>query len=266
VSLNVDARPQCVNGDATRITQAMGNILQNAAKFTNAHGRVAIDVEREGEFVVIRVTDDGLGIDAETLPHVFEPFRQADKTLHRSMGGLGLGLALVKGLVELHGGRVVAHSEGMGRGAAFTVYLPLWGEVLLHLDAPRPAHGAMPRRRVLVIEDNLDCAATLKEVLELNGQEVAVAYDGREGLAKARSLKAELVFCDIGLPELDGYEVARRIRADPDLAPTLVALTGYARPEDQRLAIEAGFDHHLGKPLELARLEELLARLPSGAR
>jgi DNA-binding response OmpR family regulator len=255
----------CVNGDATRIIQVLGNLLLNAGKFTNAHGHVVVEVGREGSSAFVRVSDDGVGIDAGMLPHVFEPFRQADKTLHRSLGGLGLGLALVKGLVELHGGQAEARSDGIDRGAVFTVRFPVGEDVPLQLDAPKRAAAPSRRRRVLVIEDNLDCAETLKEVLELNGQDVAVAYDGRDGVTKARALKAELVFCDIGLPELDGYEVARQLRADPDLAPTLVALTGYARPEDQRMAFEAGFDHHLGKPLSLTQLEEFLARLPADA-
>jgi len=260
VSLDVDGRPHCINADATRITQAVGNLLQNAAKFTNTRGHVAVSVEGTGRSVVIRVADDGVGIEPEILPHVFEPFRQADTTLERSMGGLGLGLALVKGLVELHGGSAEAASEGRGRGAVFTLRLPRAADVPIPLETPKtPAPSPLPRRRVLVIEDNHDSAETLREVLEMIGQEVAVAHDGREGVAKARATRPEIVFCDIGLPELDGYEVARRIRADPDLAPVLVALTGYARPDDQQRAAAAGFDHHLAKPLELERLEALLA-------
>jgi PAS domain S-box-containing protein len=261
VTVQLAPRPQWIEGDAARITQVVGNLLLNAAKFTNAHGRVAVAVERHGPSVAIRVTDDGVGIDSETLPHVFEAFRQADHTLHRSLGGLGLGLALVKGIVELHGGRVEARSDGVGRGAEFTVWFPGAAEIPVQLEATQPSRPPLARRRVLVIEDNVDCAETLKEVLELNGQEVAVAYDGRAGVEKARAHRFDIVFCDIGLPELDGYEVARQIRIGSELPPTLIALTGYARPEDHRAAIEAGFDHHLGKPLELAELEALLARL-----
>jgi PAS domain S-box-containing protein len=264
LTLRLDGRTQCVDGDGARITQVIGNLLQNAAKFTNAHGHVEVAVERDGSSAAIRVVDDGIGIDAETLPHVFEAFRQGDHSLHRAQGGLGLGLALVKGLVELHGGRADARSDGLGRGSAFTVWLPLAAEIPLAIEPPKAA--TLVRRRVLVVEDNLDCAQSLKEVLELSGQEVAVAHDGREGVAKARSWRPDIVFCDIGLPELDGYEVARHIRAEHGRAPILVALSGYARPEDERRAVEAGFDHHLGKPVEIAHLQELIARLRSSAR
>ena len=204
------------------------------------------------------MSDDGIGIAPEMLPHVFEPFRQADESLHRGTGGLGLGLALVEGLVELHGGRIDARSLGLGKGADFTLALPLLPDAP-SAPAESPPRRALPRRRVLVIEDNVDAAETLRQVLELNDQEVAVAHDGLEGLEKARALKPDVVLCDIGLPGLSGYEVARRIRSDPTLRPTLVALTGYALADDQRRAFEAGFDHHLAKPFELAALERVLA-------
>jgi CheY-like chemotaxis protein len=191
---------------------------------------------------------------------VFEPFTQADDSLHRSMGGLGLGLALVKGIVELHGGRVEARSEGPDRGAEVSFELAI-------APGQRPAGrsaaaepASVPARRVLVIEDNTDSAETLRELLDLAGHEVEVARDGAEGLAKARALLPDVILCDIGLPVMDGYQVARAIRALPSLAgTTLVALTGYALPEDQRLAAEAGFAHHLAKPAPFAEIERVLA-------
>ncbi|HET9598550.1 MAG TPA: ATP-binding protein [Anaeromyxobacteraceae bacterium] len=261
LNLHVDGRPHCVDADPGRITQIVGNLLQNAAKFTEAHGHVAVSVEGDGPSAALRVRDDGVGMDAETLPHVFEAFRQADRTLHRSTGGLGLGLALVKGLVQLHGGRVTAESAGIGRGSEFAVWLPLAAQIPLEIVLPRRAALQLPSLRVLVVEDNLDNAETLKDVLQMKGQDVAVAHDGPGGVARAMEMRPDVVLCDIGLPGLDGYEVARRIRAEAGRAPFLVALTGYARPEDRRAAIEAGFDDHLAKPVDVQHLVEILERV-----
>lgn len=191
-------------------------------KFTNANGHVAVSVERAGPSrASIRIADDGIGIAPEVLPRIFEPFTQADESLHRSFGGLGLGLALVKELVDRHGGRVEARSQGLGRGSEFTVSLPLVADMTEALHVP-PAARRMrtARRRVLVIEDSVDTAETLREALVMGHHEVAVAHDGEEGLATARVFKPDVVLCDIGLPGVDGYEVARRIRADPALSPS----------------------------------------------
>jgi PAS domain S-box-containing protein len=263
LSLSTDARPLWIHADAARIAQIIGNLLQNSAKFTNENGHVAVCVERAGPtFAAIRVTDDGVGIDPEVLPSIFEAFTQADDSLHRSPGGLGLGLALVKALVELHGGLVEARSPGPRRGSEFTVSLPFLAEGTATPEAPPAVHRIQTaRRRVLVIEDNPDAAEMLGEALAMSDHEVEIARDGEEGLAKARAFKPDVVLCDIGLPGLDGYEVARRIRADPTLSPTLIALTGYALPENQRMALAAGFHQHLAKPFELAALEEVLARV-----
>jgi PAS domain S-box-containing protein len=264
LTLRIDARPQWIDADATRIEQVIGNLLQNAAKFTNAHGHVAVRVGQDGPSqAVIHVTDDGIGIAPDMLGRVFEPFTQADDSLHRGHGGLGLGLALAKGLVEMHGGRVEAHSRGLGKGTEFTISLPLLPEAGVPLESLATASATAERLRVLVIEDNLDAAVTLKEVLEMSGHEVAVAHDGHGGVAKARSFKPDVVLCDIGLPGLDGYEVARQIRADPSISPMLIALTGYARPEDQRESFKAGFDHHLAKPILISELEQVLATATS---
>jgi PAS domain S-box-containing protein len=263
LSVEVAPGPSTVEGDATRIAQVVGNLLQNAAKFTARHGGVTLSVARNDGFAAVRVADDGIGIAPDLLPHVFDAFRQGDESLHRSLGGLGLGLALVKGLVEMHDGRVEARSAGPGRGAEFRVWLPLADGAAPGARAAR-SRPALPQRLVLLVEDNADSAETLKELLEMRGQQVVVARDGEEGLARAMELLPDVVICDIGLPGFDGYEVARRLRAVDAHRPTLVALSGYARPEDRRRAAECGFDHHLAKPLELAELEAVLAS-PAGS-
>jgi PAS domain S-box-containing protein len=259
------AEPVFVDGDESRLVQAVGNLLQNAAKFTPAGGQVSVRVAADSGAgrALVRVADTGVGMTEEVLGCLFEPFSQADSTLDRSKGGLGLGLAMVKGLVELHGGSVEAASAGPGHGAELTVSLPLAAP---RTDSPAES-GVVPettRRRVLVIEDNRDGAESLREMLELEGQEVEVAYSGPDGLAKARAFKPDLVLCDIGLPEMDGYELARAMRADPALPNArLVALSGYALPEDLRRAREAGFDQHVAKP---PALQELRAVLRAGTR
>ena len=256
--------PIWIDADPTRVSQALGNLLQNAAKFTNSGGHVEVAVDRDAQgMALVEVRDDGVGIERAILGRLFEPFIQADESLHRTRGGLGLGLSLVKGLVELHGGSVEARSDGPGGGAEFVLRLPLAPEQLVVSGDPRCATAEMPSRRVLVIEDNADAAETLREMLEMWGHEVAVAHDGRAGIEKARTFRPDVVLCDIGLPVMDGYEVARAIRADPELASTfLVAVTGYALPEDQRRAAEAGFIRHLGKPVSIEVMEEVLATSP----
>jgi signal transduction histidine kinase/ActR/RegA family two-component response regulator/HAMP domain-containing protein len=255
--VDVSAEPR-VEGDPARLSQIIGNLLQNAAKFTPAGGSVRVVLEAAGATARIRVRDSGVGIDAPTLERLFEPFMQADGTLARTNGGLGLGLALVKGLVELHGGAVRAASEGPGKGSEFVVELPTnEGRVA---TPPPSAAPAIPRRRVLVIEDNVDAAESLRDALALAGHEVEVEGLGAAGLARARQWKPDVVLCDIGLPDMEGHEVARAFRADPVLRSVLlVALTGYALPEDLARAREAGFDEHLAKPPSLGRLGELLS-------
>jgi two-component system CheB/CheR fusion protein len=249
-----------VNGDRIRLAQVIGNLLQNAAKFTPRGGRTAVSVGVDAARVaaIVRVQDTGCGISPEMLPRLFEPFSQADGTLDRSKGGLGLGLAVVKGLVEMHGGSVRAGSEGVGQGAAFTVTLPL--EVAGPIETRRPpASAGEATGRVLVIEDNVDAADSLREVLTLSGHEVEVAYRGPEGIEKARQFGPDVVLCDIGLPEMDGYTVARAMRADPKLGRVrLVALTGYAGPEEVAKSKKAGFDAHLAKPPSMDTLERIL--------
>ena len=261
------SQPVFVNGDSNRLAQMVGNLLQNSAKFTGPGGRtrVSVSTDSEAKQAVVRVTDTGVGMDQEMLARLFQPFAQADATLDRGKGGLGLGLALVKGLAELHGGTITAHSPGLGQGAEFVVRLPL---ALEEVAADEPARSrtlaAGRRRRVLIIEDNIDAADSLREALEFSEHEVEVAYNGPAGIAKARKYMPEIVFCDIGLPGMDGFDVARAFRADDVLKGAyLVALSGYALPEDVQRATEAGFDQHLAKPPNLESLEQTIARVPA---
>jgi two-component system CheB/CheR fusion protein len=250
-----------VDGDRTRLAQVVGNLLQNAAKFTPGGGSVRLALAIVGTAAEVRVRDSGIGIEPELLPHLFEPFRQVDSTLARSQGGLGLGLALVKELVGLHGGTVQATSDGKGTGTELTVRLPL---ATAPAREPASAPGASPRpRRILVVEDHVDGAESLRSVLDLEGHAVEVAHDGAQGIAQAREFRPDVVMCDIGLPGMSGYDVAREMREDPALRGAyLIALTGYALPEDQRRAMEAGFDAHVSKPPTIERLRSVIASAP----
>jgi two-component system CheB/CheR fusion protein len=251
-----------VHADGARLAQAVGNLLQNAAKFTPKGGRVRLSLESDDQrnHAVIRVRDTGVGMAKEVLGRLFQPFSQAHQTLDRSQGGLGLGLSLVKGLLDLHGGTVEAHSDGPGQGAEFTLRLPLHygGEVR---EAPAARAPKAAACRVLIIEDHVDAANSLRDVLRLSGHEVQVAHEAKSGLAKARASKPDVILCDIGLPGMDGYDLARAVRSEPLLRSIfLVALTGYALPEDLARARDAGFDEHLAKPPNLEKVEQLLGR------
>jgi signal transduction histidine kinase/CheY-like chemotaxis protein len=259
--LTVEARPVWVGGDPARLEQVVTNLLANAVKYTPAGGRVSVRTEAEGTDAVLRVEDDGIGISAETLPFVFELFFQEERPLSRPQGGLGLGLTLVRRIVELHGGTVQASSAGPGKGAAFVVRLPA-------IPAPAaetvPAASATPaaseQARVLLVEDGADAREILRMVLERSGYAVTCAEDGPAGVAAALRCRPGAALVDVGLPGFDGYEVARRIRAAPGGASLLlVALTGYGQPADRRRAEEAGFDLHLVKPVDPAQLLALLA-------
>ena len=262
LKLEVDVSPGdfWVNGDLTRLSQSVGNILHNAMKFTDRGGVVRVGARAEDGTAVVAVEDTGIGIEPEVLGRLFEPFSQAPPGIDRGRGGLGLGLALVRRLIELHGGSVEASSGGSGRGAEIRLRLPL-------VDAPAEAvesigePAAGQPRRCLIIEDNVDAAESMALLLQLKGHEVAVAHSGQEGLDKARQLRPHVVLCDIGLPgALDGYAVARAFRDDPTLhSARLIALTGYGQEEDQRRAREAGFDLHLTKPADPEILQRLLA-------
>ena len=257
LKLRLPEAPAWVEGDATRLAQVLGNVLANAAKFTPAHGTIAVSLAITFEHAVLEVADTGIGFDETMLGELFLPFVQAG----RDRDGLGLGLSLVKTLVEMHGGTVTARSAGAGRGACFTIMLPLAdGE----LEEPRPRRGvAAAPRKVLVIEDNEDVAEWLATALTFSGHQVTITLDGETGLRKAREVAPDVILCDLGLPgRLDGFAVARALQEDATLANAYrVALSGYAQPEDQKRARDAGFEAHLAKPPDLDVLERLLAEL-----
>jgi signal transduction histidine kinase len=265
ISLSIGPEAVIVDGDAARLEQVVGNLLQNAVKYTPSGAPIHVTVEQTPREAVLRVQDRGIGIDPEMLPHVFQMFTQADRSLDRAQGGLGLGLALVRALVEHHGGSVTAESPGRGRGSTFTVRLPLSTSV------PAPAAGRAPRRRarptrVLVVEDNPDAREALRAVLEMEGHRVAAAVDGVDAVELGAAFRPTIAFVDIALPGLDGYEVARRLRArDGGKTMVLVAVTGRGQPEDRWQAQVAGFDAYLVKPVVPDQLFELIARVPTSS-
>ena len=246
-----------VNADPTRMAQIVTNLIDNAVKFTPSGGSVDVDVRREGPEGVIRVTDSGVGIEPAMLPRVFELFAQAEQSLDRSVGGLGIGLALSRRLVEMHGGTITAASEGQGRGAQFTVRLPVAAT-----NAPPPAPSvptANRARTILVVEDGDDARESLRLLLESLGHRVLAAADGHQGVALALEHQPEVLLIDLGLPGLDGYEVARAVRASPaGKSAVLIAVTGYGQAEDRRRSTEAGFDAHLVKPVSQGLLSTLI--------
>jgi CheY-like chemotaxis protein len=252
-----------VQGDPTRLEQVLTNLLHNAAKYTDPGGRIQLTIDRDGADAVLRVRDTGIGIAADMLPHVFDLFVQAERRLDRAQGGIGIGLTLVQKLVELHGGTIHAHSAGPGQGSEFVIRLPALADEPAHgpagtgdLDA---AATVLPSHRVLVVDDSVDAADSLALLLKLAGQEVRVAYDGPTALLTAQEFRPQLVFLDIGMPGMDGYEVARRLRALPLPGPVmLVALTGWGQEGDRRRSLAAGFDQHLVKPVELETLRAVL--------
>jgi len=257
--------PIYVNADGVRIAQVLTNLLANAVNFTPPGGRATVTVSSSDadRAAVLSVTDTGSGIEPELLPRLFQPFMQAGRPAARAGGGLGLGLALVKGLVELHGGSVSARSAGRDKGAEFVVRLPLDEQAVAVPRVPATLGAPSAGRRMLVIEDDEDIASAMCVVLEMVGHEVSVARTGPDGIAAVRASRPEVVLCDIGLPGMDGYEVARRIRSDASLSGTfLVALSGYAQDEDVAAARAAGFDAHLAKPASLEKVQRILASLP----
>jgi len=270
----VDGSPIWVDGDPTRLVQIMDNLLANARKFTRPGGEVVVTLAREraegaaneGPMAVVRVRDTGVGLAPCDVDRVFEPFAQAPQSIARPRGGLGLGLTMVKGLVELHGGSIRIASEGLGRGAEATIALPLRST---QIEGQTVASGALGSpasrgRRVLIIEHNVDAADTLRDVLRLGRHDVRVAYDGPAGLALARQFGPEIVICDVSLPEMDGYDVARAFRTDPSLRATyLVALSSQAPLEDRGASAASGFNQHLTKPPSLEALDLVLQEAPA---
>ena len=260
LKLELWQQPLHVSGDRTRLVQVVSNILNNAAKYTPSGGKIVLRVRSEGGEAVISVCDNGQGIDPQVLPYIFDLFTQAERTPDRSQGGLGIGLALVKSLVALHGGRVAAYSEGANRGSEFVIRLPLLQSAPGDERAPDEADTHEGPVRVLVVDDNADAAQMLATLLEAHGHAVSVEYDGTGGLARAVRERPEVMLLDIGLPDIDGHELARRLRASPETAhATLVALTGYGQSDDRERAYEAGFDRHMVKPADLSELLRILA-------
>lgn len=268
VTVTLPTEPVLVDGDLVRLTQVFGNLLNNAAKYTGRNGVIWASASRRGDMALVSIRDNGSGIPQHMLSDIFDMFRQVDGTLKRSHGGLGIGLTLVKQLVELHGGTVEARSEGPGMGSEFIVTLPTF------LAAGGPAAAgtvhrstkfrALPQRRILVVDDNQPAAQTLAMMLQRMGQEVAVVHDGQAAIDWAVTHKPDAVFLDIAMPEMDGYEVACRLRGYSETATTvLVALTGYGQDSDRRRAFEAGFDHHMVKPPNIDSLENVLLALPA---
>ncbi len=269
VTVALPSQPVYLNADPIRLAQIIGNLLNNACKFTDSRGSISLAVDVEGgggrrPKAVIRIRDNGIGIPAEQRRRIFEMFTQVDTSLERSRDGLGIGLALAKHLVEMHGGTLEAHSEGVGLGSEFVLRLPIL------IDAPTPSATDSPgtespptRRTILVVDDNEDSAMSLSMLLEVNGHETHVAHDGAQAVEAAATVKPDVVLLDIGMPMMNGYEACRRIRAAPGGANILlVALTGWGQDEDRQRTHEAGFDHHLVKPVDPQALMQLIRDLP----
>jgi CheY-like chemotaxis protein len=265
LSVDLPLVPIRLKADPTRLEQIFGNLLNNAVKYTPPGGRIEVSAREEGSEAVLTVRDTGLGLSAEMLSKVFEMFVQDRKHSGHAQGGLGIGLGLSRSLAELHGGRISARSEGPGRGSEFEVRLPLAAGALesagLTLNGRSNGHSPAPRRRVLVVDDNEGLARSLARLLErIHGQEVRVAHDGLSALKLAEEFQPEMILLDIGMPEMDGCELARRIRLRPEFAETLlIALTGWGQEADRRRSEEAGIDRHLVKPIDPDILGELLA-------
>jgi PAS domain S-box-containing protein len=270
--LSLPARPLYVEADVLRLAQVISNLLVNAAKYTDDPSQIWLTVERHGDEAVIRVKDAGIGIEPEILPNIFNLFVQADHSLARSRGGLGIGLSVVKKIVEWHGGRVSAHSAGPGLGSEFTVTLPL-----TH-DSPTTGSPAATmqkpstsKRRILVVDDNVDAALSITALLRAWGHEVRTAHNGPSALNEVKIFQPEIILLDVGLPGMSGYDVARQIRAEAPMHDMIIAaLTGYGQESDRRRSLEAGFDYHFTKPADLRLLESLVTlttlRHPSSLR
>lgn len=265
LSVDLPADPIYLDADITRLAQVFSNLLNNAAKYSDRGSRISLTAERQGSDVVVSVRDCGIGIPREMLTRVFDMFAQVDRSLERTVGGLGIGLTLVKRLVEMHGGTVEAQSEGTGKGSEFVVRLPI--PVLQRPQGSRPAgiadaSAASDRRRILVADDNKDAATSMSMLLRMLGYETRTAFDGHEAVEAAADFRPDVALLDIGMPKMNGYDVARRLREQAwarDLV--LIAVTGWGQAEDKQRTLEAGFGHHLVKPVDPADLAELLASL-----
>lgn len=265
LSIALPPAPVHLDADLTRLAQVFSNLLANSAKYTEHGGRIWLTAEQQGDDVAVCVRDTGIGIPADALPRIFDMFSQVDRSIERSTGGLGIGLALVKGLVEMHGGTVTAVSEGQGKGSAFTVKLPVlrqpW-ELLSAVPSDRGQAGAAAGRRILVVDDNRDSATSMALMLRLEGNEVCTAHDGLEAIATAETFRPQVILMDVGMPRLNGYDATRRIREQPwGQAIFIIALTGWGQPDDKVRSQEAGCDGHLVKPVSLPDLAKILAEL-----
>ncbi len=263
LTVTLPKQPVLLQADPMRLAQVFANLLSNAAKFTPPKGRIELAAERSGNEVVVAVRDNGIGMPAETLPRIFEVFVQGEHSLERTRGGLGIGLTLVKQLLEMHGGRIEARSAGPGKGSEFIARLPLEVASAVEETSPRreePQRPPAASGRILVADDNLDSTATLRQMLELLGYETCTAHDGVEALRAAEEFRPEVAILDIGMPKTNGYDVAREIRQRSwGREVILIALTGWGQDEDKQRAFEAGFDHHLVKPVDPDALAKLLA-------
>jgi CheY-like chemotaxis protein len=261
LSVSMPMEPIHVDADLTRLSQVISNLINNAAKYTEPAGRIWVNVDREGDDAVVRVRDTGVGIPPDMLCRIFELFAQVDSSLDRAKGGLGIGLTLARRLVEMHGGSLEAASAGLGTGSEFTVRLPAppHARAKASLDSAREEVVA-GSTRVLVVDDNRDSADTMAALLRAKGHEVRVAYDGVEGAGAATAFKPDVLLLDIGLPKLNGLDLAREIRGKLGHDVLLIAITGMGQDEDRRRSMEAGFDHHFTKPVDLAELDRLLAQ------
>jgi PAS domain S-box-containing protein len=270
-AVHLPEQPVHMEGDLTRLAQVVSNLLNNAAKYTDDGGHIQLDATLDGAHVAIRVRDTGLGVAPNLLPHIFDLFTQADRSLDRAEGGLGIGLTLVKRLVEMHGGTVEAHSEGLGRGAEFIVRLPVVSSEGIPVSERVPKADTFSEDRsqrslrILIVDDNADAADSIAMLLSMEGHQTRTVNTARAALLAAPEFKPEVVLLDIGLPEMDGYEVARRLRAQNGThRMRLVAVTGYGQPADRRRARAAGFDEHMVKPVEPSVLQEFLRHVPKG--
>lgn len=264
LTVTMPSEPIMLNADPVRLAQVFLNLLNNAAKYSDRGSNIWLAVKLDGNEIVVSVRDTGIGIPASHLPHVFDVFVQVDTAWQRSQGGLGIGLSLVKEFVGLHGGRVEAHSDGPGKGSEFIVYLPAV-EAMVASEPPAPtiAEPSGPWRRILVVDDNRDAAESLALILRILGHEVRTANDGLAGVAAAADFRPHVILMDLGMPRVDGYEAARRIRAETwGKTPFIIALTGWGADQDRRRTRDAGFDRHLIKPVELDALTKMFAELP----
>jgi CheY-like chemotaxis protein len=264
LAISLPPEPVQLSGDEVRLEQVFANLLNNAAKYTDPGGQIWLTAKTDGDRIIVSVRDNGIGLSAETLPKVFDLFMQADRSSERAQGGLGIGLTLVKNLVELHGGSISVRSAGKNQGSEFIVSLPRISERRMTTSpvASKPIDGRV-QKRVLVVDDNQDAAASLAMLLKVLGMEVKVANDGPTALDLIATMQPHVVLLDIGMPGMDGFAVARRIREQAEFnATVLVALTGWGQAKDRERTREAGFNHHLVKPADIATLTSLLVEAP----